>query len=890
MLIKNTLAALPGRDRFAQVDIKVKDGKIVEIGPDLDADARILDVEGLWVLPGGIDPHVHFDDPGYTDREDFFAGTSAAASGGVTTVIDMPCTSVPPVTNVENLRRKLALIEKKAVVDFGLYGGVCAQSFAGNFRLDMRELAEFVLGFKTYFVSGMDTFGRLNHYQFQQVLAAARELGVPVLLHAEDYDYVTAATQAAMQAGTTPRQYYESRPEIAEILAVGSAVALADSVDGDLHIVHVGTARAGALLRGSRTTAETTPQYLEFDEADFERIQGPLKVTPPVKGPGNKDGLWALLGDGTIDFVASDHAPSPEKEKYTGSVWTDYGGLPGVGTLLPYVVSEGFIEKRLPLSRLVEVTSAAAAKRYGLAGKGAIEVGCDADLVVIDPAAEWVIEGRRFLSKGKITPFEGMRLKGQVVKTLVRGQVVYDRAAGIQVQPGYGRWIPETARQLKGSGVLGQASVVDPLPLVIGNGVVTDGSRFLVEEGAVRITGNRIERVGPLAEMSLSGVSFVDVGGRIIVPGLLNAHHHLYSSLATGLAPLAPTPDFVSILDNLWWSLDLALDEESIYYSALFGVIESVKHGVTTIFDHHASMGCARGSLALVARAFREVGAKGLLCLETSDRMGPDAVSDQIAENLAGQSDDAIRYAFGLHANFTLSNATLERVAAAKPKDAPIHIHCGEDRADLEYCLENGFRGPVDRLNRFGLLGPNALLAHAIHLTDADYQLIQEVRPIVVSNPESNANNRVGTMDRGRIGAYVLGTDGMSPDMVETLRSHYLLNAVPFSELKSVFFDGRYAVQQRFFPDTGSLVPGSRADLAVLDYAPSTPIDLDNLVGHLVFGARGGKAYMTVADGKVLYRDGEIMSVDEPEVRRAVAAVARNLHKRYYDGRPFSQR
>jgi cytosine/adenosine deaminase-related metal-dependent hydrolase len=406
--------------------------------------------------------------------------------------------------------------------------------------------------------------------------------------------------------------------------------------------------------------------------------------------------------------------------------------------------------------------------------------------------------------------------------------------------------------------------------------------------------------VGSLSEMPRSDASFIDVGGRIIMPGLLNAHHHLYSSLATGLVPLGPTPDFVSILDNLWWSLDLALDEESIYYSALFGVIESVKHGVTTIFDHHASMGCIRGSLALVARAFQQAGIEGLLCLETSDRMGPDALSDQIEENLAGLPDsptsDTIRYAFGLHANFTLSNATLERIAKAKPKEMPIHIHCGEDRADLDYCLANGFRGPVDRLHQFGLLGPDSLLAHAIHLTDADYRLIDDIQPIVVSNPESNANNRVGTMNRERIGNYVLGTDGMSPDMLETLRSHYLLGGVPFSELKSVFFDRRYAVQRQFFPDTGGsrvglpLRPGARADIAVLDYAPSTPISLDNLLGHLVFGARAGKAYLTVANGRVLYRNGEVTFVDEREVRRGVMSAARKLHKRYYDGKPFSQR
>lgn len=466
MLIKNALAALPGRDGFEQVDIKIEDGRIVALESHLTPGGSVLDARGLWVLPGGIDPHVHFDDPGFTDREDFFTGTCAAASGGITTVIDMPCTSIPPVTSVDALRRKLAAIETKAVVDFGLFGGVCKQSFAGDFRRDMRELAEFVLGFKTYFISGMETFGRVNHFQFRQVLDAARAEGLPVLLHAEDYDYVTAATPAALTSGPAPRQYYESRPEIAEVLAAGSAIALADSVDGDLHIVHVGTAAVGDLLRASRATGETTPQYLQFDERDFERIGGPLKVTPPVKGPGNKDRLWSLLADGIIDFVASDHAPCSEKDKHSGSVWTDYAGIPGVGTLLPYMVSEGYLSGRLTLSRLVEVTSSAAARRYGLAGKGAIAVGNDADLVLIDPAAEWVVEGKRFLSKGKVTPFEGMRLRGVVVKTIVRGEVVYDHTAGIMAKPGHGWWIPrqppsglgQAGRAVRLTGVEGRAT------------------------------------------------------------------------------------------------------------------------------------------------------------------------------------------------------------------------------------------------------------------------------------------------------------------------------------------------------------------------------------------------------------------------------------------------
>ena len=440
---------------------------------------------------------------------------------------------------------------------------------------------------------------------------------------------------------------------------------------------------------------------------------------------------------------------------------------------------------------------------------------------------------------------------------------------------------------------------------IVGNGVVTDGLDVLVEGGAVWVRDGLIEQVGPTEAVKAGAASaagaqepvdFIDVGGRVILPGFLNAHHHLYSSFAAGLAPLGETDTFPQILDSLWWSLDLALDAEAVYYSALLGIVASVKHGVTMIFDHHASMGHVRGSLASIEAAFRLAGIKGQLCFEISERMGEGALDEQIEENVGGDlggaalNGDLIRRACGLHANLTLSDEALARIARARPPDLPVHVHCGEDRADLEYCRERGYQGPVDRLHHFGLLSADSLLAHAIHLSERDYRLVEELGPVVVSNPESNANNCVGRMDRGRIRSYVLGTDGMSPDMVETLRSHYLLSGtIPFGEMRSVFFERRYAVQRRVFPGTGGLAPGTRADLAVLDYHPLTPIHLDNLLGHLIFGARTGRAYMTVGDGRVLYRDGHLTFVNETEVEREAAKVAAALHRRYYAGGAFSR-
>jgi dihydroorotase-like cyclic amidohydrolase len=217
---------------------------------------------------------------------------------------------------------------------------------------------------------------------------------------------------------------------------------MAEEVGADLHIVHIGTAAAAEALSQGRATGETGPHYLAFTVDDFGRIGAPLKVAPSVKRAENRDRLWQLLADGTLDFVASDHAPCRAQDKATGSIWTDYSGIPGTGTMLPYMFSEGYLKGRLSLKRFLEVVSENAAKRYGLDDrKGTIEVGKDADLVLLDPAQEWAVEGQAFLSKGKVTPFEGMVLKGRVLQTVLRGQVVYDCQEGIVAPAGCGRWL-----------------------------------------------------------------------------------------------------------------------------------------------------------------------------------------------------------------------------------------------------------------------------------------------------------------------------------------------------------------------------------------------------------------------------------------------------------------
>ncbi|MCK5832437.1 amidohydrolase family protein [bacterium] len=441
MIIRGGMLALPDYDEPVRADIRIVDGIVVEIGKFIDGDV-IVDADGLLVLPGGIDPHVHFNDPGFTEREDFFTATCFSASGGITTVIDMPCTSIPPVTSVANLTKKLDVISPKAIIDYGLFGGVSMQSFDEDFPLNMRKLARYVLGFKTYFISGMESFGRLDHFRFECVLEEAKVLGIPVLLHAEDFDYIESATKQISKLDDGPEAFYFSRPEIAEEIAVSSAVAIAHYVGAQLHIVHLSAGSCASMVGEGDISGETAPHYLAFELDDFSLLGSALKVTPPVKSEGNIAALWQALAEGKISFVASDHAPCPTSEKKTGSIWTDYSGIPGSGTMLPFMVSEGYLAGKIRLSRLVEVTSTAAARRYGISDrKGSIEVGKDADFALFDLGSSWKVRGENFLSKGKVTPFEGKEFKGKLVKTMLRGKIIFDCDSGIEVQRGFGRYL-----------------------------------------------------------------------------------------------------------------------------------------------------------------------------------------------------------------------------------------------------------------------------------------------------------------------------------------------------------------------------------------------------------------------------------------------------------------
>ncbi len=416
---------------------------------------------------------------------------------------------------------------------------------------------------------------------------------------------------------------------------------------------------------------------------------------------------------------------------------------------------------------------------------------------------------------------------------------------------------------------------------------IADGIGLFIEKGEILIDNGKIAEIG---EKVSDCNTIYNARGRLLLPGMTNPHHHLYSALATGLAPKGPTPDFVKILENLWWHLDAILDEDMVYASAMAGIMDSIKAGVTTVFDHHASMSYVRGSLETMAQAFTVTGVRGLLCFESSDRTGEKETEEHIRENVDFYekhiNDTMIKGAFGLHANMTLCERSMEKIRDAKPKDMAIHAHVAEDKADLEYCRNLGYMGALDRLEKFHLIDENSLVIHAIHLADGEYDILGRTKPIVVNNAESNANNGVGSMDRDKIGNFVLGTDGMTGDMIGSLRSHFLLGSLPggFAGLSDRFFRQTYRAQQMFFPEITGLKEGAPADIAVLDYSPKTPINADNLLGHLIFGAQKGNAWMTIADGRILWHEGHFTQIDEDEIFKDIQSNAQRLHTKFNKG------
>ncbi|HLW60319.1 MAG TPA: allantoinase AllB [bacterium] len=416
---------------------------LLDPGERPDAE-EVIDATGRLVLPGCVDPHVHFNEPGRTHWEGFGAGTRSAAAGGVTTVIEMPLNAVPPTTDAAAFALKAAAVTQSAVVDCALWGGLVP----GNVDAleGLREAG--VAGYKAFMADSGTEFARADDGVLWEGMKRIAVWGGVVGVHAESNELALSLRARLEGAGRRDsRAWGESRPPEVELGAIQRALLLAGSAGCRLHIVHLsipqGAARIASARARQNVTVETCPHYLLLDEEAAARLGPVAKCAPPLRPRAAVDGLWREVADGTIDCIASDHSPCPLEEKTRGAddIWAAWGGITGVQTLLPLLVWEGVRRRGLPLERLVALTSTNAARIFGLfPRKGSLLPGADADVVLFDYHREWTISADRLLYRHPWTPYLGWRIVGAVDKVLVRGRLVFAEGE-VMSPPGSGRLI-----------------------------------------------------------------------------------------------------------------------------------------------------------------------------------------------------------------------------------------------------------------------------------------------------------------------------------------------------------------------------------------------------------------------------------------------------------------
>lgn len=426
MVIRGGLAVLPSGP--ARVDVAVEDGVISAIGSHVRDAGETIDAAGLIVLPGVVDPHVHFNEPGREHWEGWEAGTRGAARGGVTTVLEMPLNAHPPTTTPEAFDAKLAVASKKSLVDFGLWGGLVPENLQHLETLHTRG----VIGFKAFMShSGIDDFHRVPDGVLAIGLKTTARLGALVGVHAESQELLDRQTAH----GADRLSWCRARPPAAEVEAIRRLlVCMRGAGNGArAHVVHVSCAEGLAEVDAARTkgvaiTAETCPHYLAFNEDDFERIGPALKCAPPIRDAATQDALWEALLGGRVDFVGSDHSPCPAADKQKGAddIGKAWGGVAGIQATLPVLISDGVHARGLSFERIAHLTATAPAQAFGLhPRKGAIAVGADADFAIVDPEQEWTLEPDELETRSGVSAYLGRKFKGKVVRTIVRGRSVF---------------------------------------------------------------------------------------------------------------------------------------------------------------------------------------------------------------------------------------------------------------------------------------------------------------------------------------------------------------------------------------------------------------------------------------------------------------------------------
>jgi allantoinase len=423
-----------------RADVAVADGQIVEVVPDTVGEAaRVIDATGCFVMAGAVDPHVHFNEPGRGDWEGWETGSRALVAGGVTICIEMPLNAHPPTLDRASFDAKVALASSKSRADFALWGGLTPDN------LDhLEELADSgVIGFKAFMSrTGTDDFRHAGDDTLYQGMQVAASLGLPVAVHAEN-DAITSDLAARAQAAgrTGIRDYLASRPKVAELEAIGRAIALAESTGCTLHVVHVSTGSgvelvAEARMRGVDVSCETCPHYLAFTEDDAERI-GPLaKCAPPIRSEATRELLWESLLGGDVDMLASDHSPAPPNMKQSANAFENWGGISGCQHLVAASLTMG-CEREIGAEALAPLLARDAALRFQLRGKGDIAPGADADLGIWRWQDPEPLRGVRY--RHPASAWDGVPMRARLVATILRGTVVYGEGA---IEQATGRFLP----------------------------------------------------------------------------------------------------------------------------------------------------------------------------------------------------------------------------------------------------------------------------------------------------------------------------------------------------------------------------------------------------------------------------------------------------------------
>jgi allantoinase len=419
---------------LAPATLAIEQGCIADVKGwnDLPPGARLRDFGDAVLLPGLVDPHVHINAPGRTEWEGFSTATQAAASGGVTTLVDMPLNCIPETTSVDGLKAKRDEAKGKCWVDWAGWGGVVR----GNSEALLPLAAAGVSGFKCFMIhSGIDGFAWVVEDELRKALARLRGRGLPLLAHAELSGPVEAATKGLKAAGADWRKYstyLASRPDAAEVDAIALLIRLVKEFETPIHVVHLASAEALPLLaearaRGVPITVETCTHYLWFAGEEIPDGATEFKCSPPIRGAANREALWTGLETGVIDMVVTDHSPCPAAMKHRDEGRFDlaWGGVSSLGLALP-VLWTAMTRRGLGLERLGTWLAAAPARLAGLAGKkGVLATGADADIVVFDPDAVWTVSPERLHFRHKLSPYLGAKLQGRVLETFLRGERVF---------------------------------------------------------------------------------------------------------------------------------------------------------------------------------------------------------------------------------------------------------------------------------------------------------------------------------------------------------------------------------------------------------------------------------------------------------------------------------